>query len=83
MLAPPFDVGAVHDSETDVAEAAEPDTAVGAPGAVTVLYVKVKVFEVLSADVTASHNFTSSTVPVIFPFVVWLRAIILKYFKPL
>ena len=32
MLAPPFDAGAVHDNETDVAEAAEPLTLVGAPG---------------------------------------------------
>ena len=32
MLAPPLLLGAVHDNETDVVEAAEPDTAVGAPG---------------------------------------------------
>ena len=34
MLAPPLLLGAVHDNETDVAEAAEPLTLVGASGTV-------------------------------------------------
>ena len=45
MLAPPFDAGAVHDRLTDEVDAAVPDTAVGAPGAVAVVYVKDSVFD--------------------------------------
>ena len=39
MLAPPLLLGAVHDSETDVVEAAEPLTLVGGSGATGTVYV--------------------------------------------